>query len=107
MKKLLLAVAVMYAGLVAAGSKLPPMWISAPHTTVQLIDEPCVDKDVLKHIKPEYRDRFKRASGTYEGVPSGVCWAWIDDEKDAVFLMWDDGGHFSVEKRLLKIETGT
>jgi hypothetical protein len=86
--RLLLIAAALAAGSAVAAYSNDTMVARRGGDAVRLWDAPCTYEDVTKRIKPEHRDKFRRAQATISKQEFLACWV-VDG--DAVFLMYEDG----------------
>ena len=70
----------------------PPVWAdrvlrSGPNE-LRLFDGPCVHGGILGQLRPEYRDKFKKASARVNGKSYYACWI---EEDGAAIMLFEDG----------------
>jgi hypothetical protein len=58
---------------------------------VTLFEEPCKDAAVIKHIKPGYAEKFKRAFFMYQGKPFEACWYTVPDKQSRIYVIDSEG----------------
>jgi hypothetical protein len=56
---------------------------------LRLIDSACTHEGILENIKPEYRDKFKRAQATVGNKTFAAC--WIDTGEGAYWVAFENG----------------
>jgi hypothetical protein len=70
---------------------------------IRLWETPCVHAGTLGLIKPEFRERFKKARAMIGGVDFYACWTM---EENAVFVLFEDGDQSVVPVSEFKPEQG-
>jgi hypothetical protein len=72
---------------------------------VRLYEGPCVHAGTLGMLKPEMRDRFRKATAIFNGKPFYACWTYEEDGPK-VFLLYEDGDQQRYEPSRFKPDHG-
>lgn len=64
--------------------------VSRGKDELRLMTTPCVHGGVLGMLKPEWRDKFKKAQATVGGKMFYACWIDIPEDQ-AVWVLYEDG----------------
>lgn len=70
---------------------------------IVLMDKPCPYASVLRHIKEEYRARFKKADTRIGGKRYFACYVVVDD---LVMMVYEDGDQGIVPMSEFKDDPG-
>lgn len=70
---------------------------------VRLFESPCVHAGTLGLIKPEAREKFKKAAGRFSGQMFYGCWRPVGD---SAVLVWEDGDQGIIPVTELKPDHG-